>query len=67
MNDAPLPANLEDGINYIDDNTAILVLYAPGKDYVYVAGSFNNYQPSQSDAMNRDASLKINGGFKLTG
>ena len=66
VNDAPLPANLEDGINYIDDTTAILVLYAPGKDYVYAAGSFNNYQPTQSDAMNRDASedrwwIQING------
>ncbi|MDR9400647.1 MAG: alpha-amylase family glycosyl hydrolase [Psychroflexus sp.] len=57
VNNAPLPSSdLKDGINYIDDNTAILVLYAPGKDYVYVAGSFNNYQPSQSDAMNRDTS-----------
>lgn len=55
VNNAPLPSSdLEDGINYIDDNTAILVLYAPGKDYVYVAGSFNNYQPTQNDAMNRD-------------
>jgi len=49
-----MPAGLVDGINYIDDNTAILVLYAPGKDYVYVAGSWNNYQPQQSDVMNRD-------------
>lgn len=52
--DATMPAGLVDGINYIDDNTAILVLYAPGKDYVYVAGSWNNYQPQQSDVMNRD-------------
>lgn len=55
-NNASMPSGLVDGINYIDDNTAILVLYAPGKDYVYVAGSFNNYQPLQSDAMNRDNS-----------
>lgn len=51
-----MPANLVDGINYIDDNTAVLVLYAPGKDYVYVAGSWNNYQPQQNDAMRRDTS-----------
>jgi 1,4-alpha-glucan branching enzyme len=54
VSNVSLPSGMEDGINYIDDNTAILVLYAPGKDYVYVAGSFNNYQPSANDAMNRD-------------
>ena len=49
----------EEGINYIDDNTVILVLYATGKDFVYVAGSFNNYQPDTSYAMKRDFSRNL--------
>lgn len=52
-----LPAGLEDGINYnsSDATKATLVLDAPGKDFVYVAGSFNNWQPSSSYAMKKDA------------
>jgi glycosidase len=50
-----LPAGLEDGINY-DANTskATLVLDAPNKDFVYIAGSFNNWQPDGSYAMKKD-------------
>jgi len=40
-----LPANVKDGINYIDDNTVTLVLHAPYKNSVYVFGSFNDWQP----------------------
>jgi 1,4-alpha-glucan branching enzyme len=49
-----MPTTYQDGITYIDDTTAILVLYATGKDFVYVAGSFNNWQPDLSYAMKRD-------------
>lgn len=51
-----MPAGLEDGINYVSaDNTrAYLVLDAPLKDFVYVAGSFNNWQPNASYAMKKD-------------
>jgi hypothetical protein len=53
-----LPANLEDGINYntSDPTKAILVLDAFGKDFIYVAGSFNNWQPGNSYAMRKDPS-----------
>lgn len=53
-----LPANLEDGINYnaTDPTKATLVLDAPNKDYAYVAGSFNNYQPTAAYAMKKDPS-----------
>jgi hypothetical protein len=52
-----LPANLVNGINYSSDNTkATLVLHAPGKDFVQVAGSFNNYNPTDADVMKRDPS-----------
>lgn len=52
-----LPAGLVEGINYNsgDATIATLVLDAPGKDYVYVAGSFNNWQPGSSYAMKKDA------------
>ena len=48
----------EDGINYnpTDPTKATLVLTAPGKDFVYVAGSFNNWQPDSSYAMKKDPS-----------
>ncbi len=44
-------ANLKDGINYIDDNTVTLVLYAPNKNYVFVKGSFNNWQLEAGNQM----------------
>ncbi|CAM3591611.1 alpha-amylase family glycosyl hydrolase [Flavobacterium gelidilacus] len=51
-----LPSGLEDGINYnsSDATKATLVLDAPNKDFVYVAGSFNNWQPNASYAMKKD-------------
>ena len=53
-----LPNGMEIGINYdASDNTkATLVLNAPGKDFVYVAGSFNNWNPSNAYAMKKDTS-----------
>lgn len=38
------PAGVIDGINYVDDETVILQIYAPFKDFVYVIGDFNNWQ-----------------------
>lgn len=51
-----MPSGVVDGITYNDaDNTkATLVLNAPGKDFVYVAGSFNNYTPTSAYAMKKD-------------
>jgi hypothetical protein len=40
---AELPAGVKDGINYINDNSAVLVLYAPQKEFVFLIGSFNNW------------------------
>ncbi|QKJ61638.1 alpha-amylase family glycosyl hydrolase [Flavobacterium sp. M31R6] len=52
-----IPAGLVDGINYnsADATKATLVLDAPLKDFVYVAGSFNNWQPDNLYAMKKDA------------
>lgn len=56
-----IPSGLEDGINYnpSDPTKATLKLNAPGKDFVYVAGSFNNWQPNGNYAMKRDPSTNI--------
>lgn len=53
-----IPAGLQDGINYdsADPTKATLVLDAFNKDFVYVAGSFNNWQPSTTHAMKKDPS-----------
>jgi len=63
-----MPAGMEDGINYdsSDPTKATLVLDAPLKDFVYVAGSFNNWQPNNNYAMKKDATsgkywLTLNG------
>jgi 1,4-alpha-glucan branching enzyme len=51
-----LPAGLLDGINYnsTDPTKATLVLNAPFKDFIYLAGSFNNWQPTSAYAMKKD-------------
>ena len=51
-----LPAGMIDGINYNaqDFSKATLVLNAPLKDFVYVAGNFNNWQPTATSAMKKD-------------
>lgn len=52
-----LPSGMVDGVNYHsgDATKATLVLNAPLKDFVYVAGSFNNWQPNNSYVMKRDS------------
>jgi hypothetical protein len=52
-----IPAGLVEGINYNtgDATKATLVLDALGKDFVYVAGSFNNWMPGTTYAMKKDA------------
>ncbi len=58
-----------EGINYIngDATKAILVLDAPSKDFVYVAGSFNNWTPTSSYAMKIDPSRSGKFWIELTG
>ena len=53
---AGMPSGLKDGVNYnpADATKATLVLNAPFKDFVYVAGSFNNWQPDANYAMKKD-------------
>ncbi len=51
-----MPAGMENGINYdaVDATIATLVLDAPLKDFVHVAGSFNNYSPTAAYTMKTD-------------
>jgi hypothetical protein len=51
-----LPTGLEQGINYVNDSTVYLVLYAPYKNYVYAIGDFSNWQPDLKYFMKYDAS-----------
>ena len=58
------PLNTEDGVNYSSDDTKVtLVLNAPLKDFVYVAGSFNNWNPTANYLMKKDP---VTGKFWIT-
>jgi len=50
-----VPVGMVDGINYnsSDPTKATLVLNAPFKDFIYIAGSFNNWQPTSAFAMKK--------------
>lgn len=51
---ADLPSgDLTEGVNYIDDNTATLVLYAPGKDNIFVIGDFTDWEIKEDFMMNK--------------
>ncbi len=45
------PSGLQDGINYIDDSTVTLILFAPGKNTVHAIGDFNNWQVVENSRM----------------
>jgi len=48
------PAGLLTGINYIDNQSATLIIYAPYKNYIFVTGDFNNWYPENSYQMKKD-------------
>ena len=48
------PTGVKDGINYIDNTTATLVMYAPGKSNVFLLGEFNNWIQKNSYQLNKD-------------
>lgn len=50
----PVPAGMRDGINYVDNTTVTLVLYAPEKKNVYLIGDFNNWLPQSTYQMKKD-------------
>lgn len=52
-NVAVLPAGTVDGINYLNDTSVILQLFAPFKSFVYVIGDFNNWEYDPTYQMNK--------------
>ena len=52
VNQVDPPAGTELGINYISNTQVRLLLHAPNKQYVYVLGDFNNYNPDPAFYMN---------------
>lgn len=49
----PLPLGIKPGINYTSPNSALLAIYAPYKEFIYVVGDFNNWQ------LNIDYQMKL--------
>ncbi len=50
-----VPEGIVDGINYIDENTVILCLYAPMKNYVFAIGDFSNWEINDDVYMKRSS------------
>ena len=50
------PLDLNDGLNYINDDTSIIYLQlnAPQKDFVYVLGNFNDFSRSKTFLMHKN-------------
>ena len=49
-----LPEAYRKGINYPSVNSAVLVLYAPFKEFVFVLGEFNDWEPQNEYQMKKD-------------
>lgn len=47
------PTWTQAGINYVDDETVILQLFAPGKDYVYAIGDFSGWVDDEAFLMRK--------------
>lgn len=54
----PIPAGIREGINYHenDPTKVTLALFAPGKEFVHITGSFNGWEISNDYVMKRDTS-----------
>jgi 1,4-alpha-glucan branching enzyme len=55
VEEAPRPEAIRDGINYINESTAVLSLFAPYKKYIYVLGDFNDWTVDLDYYMKRDS------------
>jgi glycosidase len=49
-----MPTGIIPGINYINDNTVTLALYAPNKEYIYVIGDFTDWKLNNAYQMKKD-------------
>ncbi|WP_068448312.1 alpha-amylase family glycosyl hydrolase [Polaribacter atrinae] len=54
--EAAVPAGMKDGINLnpSDNTKATLVFYAPGKEFIHLIGSFNNWEISDAYLLKKD-------------
>jgi 1,4-alpha-glucan branching enzyme len=50
----PLPSGVKDGIQYPSDDSVTFVLYAPGKNFIYLTGDFNDWMPDSIYMMKKD-------------
>ncbi|HRZ42839.1 MAG TPA: alpha-amylase family glycosyl hydrolase [Bacteroidales bacterium] len=50
------PPGVSPGINILNPSEAILVLYAPAKEYIYAIGDFNHWTPDSAGYMKRSPS-----------
>ena len=68
VTESPVPAGMKDGINFnpSDDSKVTLVLFAPGKEFVYLLGSFNNWEKENNYLLKKD-SAKNRFWIELTG
>lgn len=53
----PLPAGLQDGINYQSNTSLTLALRAPNKDHVFVIGDFNDWSLDTDYLMKKDGEV----------
>jgi len=54
IDDEPLPAGKEYGINYDNSTAVTLALFAPYKDFVYLLGDFNDWKVDTDYYLKRD-------------
>jgi pullulanase/glycogen debranching enzyme len=56
VTEATLPSEMKDGINLnpTDNTKATLVFYAPGKEFVHLIGSFNNWEINDAYLLKKD-------------
>ena len=68
VTEATVPSGMKDGINLnpSDDTKATLVFYAPGKEFIHIIGSFNNWQIDNAYLLKKD-SAKNRFWIELTG
>lgn len=50
---AELPEGVQDGINYLNENTVLLSFYVPNKKFIYVIGDFNDWQKNPEFLMKK--------------
>src|SRR4030042_1510320 len=54
VTEEPLPAGVQDGINYVSGTTVTLSLFAPYKQFVYLIGDWKDWQVDALYYMKRD-------------